>query len=58
MNSCRRSKVPFGDSSTLIWPQQIPQTLRNYIGYLEKQLGVPIRYLSVGPDRRQTLIMD
>src|SRR5690606_24819676 len=39
-------------------PQQIPQTLRNYIGYLEKQLGVPIRYLSVGPDRRQTLILD
>lgn len=39
-------------------PGQIPETLKNYIQYLENQLGVPIRYLSVGPDRKQTLILD
>jgi len=39
-------------------PGQIPATLKNYIQYLENQLGVPIRYLSVGPDRKQTLILD
>jgi adenylosuccinate synthase len=36
---------------------QIPATLQSYIQYLEKQLEVPIRYLSVGPDRKQTLVL-
>src|SRR5690606_34919978 len=39
-------------------PDEIPANLRNYILYLAKHLGVPIRYLSVGPDRKQTLILD
>ncbi len=34
---------------------EIPVALKNYIDYLEKALEVPIRYLSVGPDRTQTL---
>ena len=37
---------------------QIPETLKAYIDYLEKELEVPIKYLSVGPDRLQTLILD
>lgn len=36
---------------------QIPQKLQDYINYLEKALEVPIKYLSVGPDRLQTLIL-
>ena len=32
-----------------------PQALKNYVTYLEKQLNVPIRVVSVGPDRIQTL---
>ncbi len=36
---------------------QIPQKLQDYINYLEKALEVPIKYLSVGPDRKQTLIL-
>ncbi|MFM6954092.1 MAG: adenylosuccinate synthase [Sphingobacteriaceae bacterium] len=36
---------------------EIPLKLQNYIAYLEKHLGVPVRYLSVGPDREQTLIL-
>jgi adenylosuccinate synthase len=38
-------------------PSQVPEKLQNYIDYLEAELGVPIKYLSVGPDRVQTLIM-
>ncbi len=34
---------------------EIPAKLQNYINYLEKHLEVPIKFLSVGPDRVQTL---
>ncbi|MET4082812.1 adenylosuccinate synthase [Pedobacter sp. UYP30] len=36
---------------------QIPEKLKSYISYLETELKVPIKYLSVGPDRAQTLIL-
>ncbi|MBB5621274.1 adenylosuccinate synthase [Pedobacter cryoconitis] len=36
---------------------QIPAQLASYIAFLEKELEVPVRYLSVGPDRVQTLIL-
>lgn len=36
---------------------EIPQSLNDYIAYLERHLEVPIKYLSVGPDRLQTLIL-
>jgi adenylosuccinate synthase len=32
-----------------------PAPLKNYVTYLEAQLNVPIRVISVGPDRKQTL---
>ena len=32
-----------------------PQELNNYISYLEEELKVPIKIISVGPDRKQTL---
>lgn len=38
-------------------PDEIPQKLKDYISYLEKALEVPIKYLSVGPDRVQTMIL-
>ena len=34
---------------------EIPAALQNYIDYLEQELNVPIKYLSVGPDRTQTI---
>lgn len=37
---------------------QIPASLVAYVKYLEKALEVPIKYLSVGPDRVQTLILN
>jgi len=36
---------------------QIPARLKSYIEYLEGELGVPVKYLSVGPDRKQTLVL-
>lgn len=33
----------------------MPDPLRNYIDYLEKNLGVPITLISTGPDRTQTV---
>lgn len=34
-----------------------PEALKTYVSYLEKQLEVPIRMVSVGPDRAQTLLI-
>ncbi|RKD16292.1 adenylosuccinate synthase [Pelobium manganitolerans] len=38
-------------------PNEIPAKLQAYITYLENQLEVPVKYLSVGPDRVQTLTL-
>lgn len=35
--------------------EEIPAKLNDYIAFLEKELEVPIKFLSVGPDRAQTL---
>jgi len=36
---------------------EIPTELADYIAFLEKELGVPVKFLSVGPDRVQTLTL-
>jgi adenylosuccinate synthase len=36
---------------------EIPQKLSDYMAFLEKELEVPVKYLSVGPDRVQTLVL-
>ncbi len=36
-------------------PDQFPKNLNDYIHFLEKELGVPIKIVSVGPDRTQTI---
>jgi len=33
----------------------LPKSLTRYIDFLEKELGVPIKIVSVGPDRKQTI---
>lgn len=37
---------------------QLPQTFLNYIAYIENATGLPITILSVGPDRKQTMVRD
>jgi len=36
---------------------QVPEKLKAYIDFLEAELDVPVKYLSVGPDRKQTLVL-
>ncbi len=43
------------DLTRITSKDQIPNQLADYIAFLEKELEVPIKYLSVGPDRTQTL---
>lgn len=43
------------DITTIRSSNEIPKGLADYIDFLEKALGVPVSYLSVGPDRMQTL---
>ncbi len=35
---------------------EFPEALKSYISYLEKELEVPIKIVSVGPDRDQTIV--
>ena len=35
--------------------EQLPETLIEYIDYLEGELEIPIKIVSVGPDRKQTI---
>ena len=37
--------------------EEIPAALSNYIKFLEQELEVPVKFLSVGPDRVQTLLL-
>jgi adenylosuccinate synthase len=36
---------------------EIPAKLQSYIEFLEAELEVPVKWLSVGPDRKQTLVL-
>ena len=35
---------------------EFPQEFKDYISYLEKELETPITIVSVGPDRKQTIM--
>ncbi len=36
----------------------LPATARDYVRFLSKQIGVPVSIVSVGPERRQTIVID
>ncbi|MBR1497426.1 MAG: adenylosuccinate synthase [Oscillospiraceae bacterium] len=36
--------------------EDLPEAARNYVAYLEKALGVPFRYVSVGPERDEIIL--
>lgn len=44
------------DMTTIKSEAELPEKFTSYIDYLEKQLGVPVTILSVGPDREQTIV--
>ena len=35
--------------------EDLPFNLKNYIKYLEKEINIPIKIISVGPDRKETI---
>jgi len=43
------------DLTKMSSPDQFPKALNEYIDFLEKELEVPIKIVSVGPDRTQTI---
>ena len=44
------------DLSGITTYDALPQTLRDYIAFIERYIGVPITIVSVGPDRNQTIV--
>ncbi len=43
------------DLTSIREQKQFPEALKKYILFLEKELGVPVTYVSVGPDRVQII---
>ena len=35
---------------------EFPEEFNDYVIFLEEELGVPVKIVSVGPDREQTII--
>jgi adenylosuccinate synthase len=46
------------DVTALDSMDQAPAALNTYIEYIEKETGVPVDIVSIGPDRKQTLFRD
>jgi len=44
------------DLTRMTEASQLPETLMAYIHFLEEELEVPVRIVSVGPDRKQTIL--
>ena len=46
----------WGDISDVKDFDSMPQSLKNYIQYIEEYLEIPIKIISLGPERKQTII--
>ena len=46
-----------GDLTGIRSMEEVPQTLLDYVAFIEKAVGVPVTVLSVGPDREQTMTL-
>lgn len=36
--------------------EQFPEEFKNYVAFIEEQTGVPVKIISVGPDREETIV--
>ena len=43
------------DLTKMTAADQLPQNLLDYVAFIEKETGVPVTVVSVGPDRKQTI---
>ncbi len=44
------------DLTAMTSADELPQNLLDYIAFIEKEVNVPIKIVSVGPDRKQTIL--
>ncbi|MCQ2202124.1 MAG: adenylosuccinate synthase [Bacteroidales bacterium] len=44
------------DMTKVTSESQFPTEYKNYIKFIEEYLGVPVKFVSVGPDREQTIV--
>ena len=44
------------DLTKMTSEDEFPESFKSYIAYIEKEVGVPISLISVGPDRAQTIM--
>jgi adenylosuccinate synthase len=44
------------DLTQMTEKEQLPENLMDYISFIEKEVEVPIKIVSVGPDRKQTIL--
>ena len=44
------------DMTKMTSEDEFPEEFNNYLAFLEEETGVPIKIVSVGPDREQTII--
>jgi adenylosuccinate synthase len=44
------------DLTKMTSEDEFPESFKSYIDYIEKEVGVPISLISVGPDRAQTIM--
>ena len=44
------------DMTTFTSESQFPQEFKDYVAFLEEYLETPIRIISIGPDRAQTIV--
>ena len=43
------------DLTEMTSADQLPKNLMDYVAFIEKETGVPVKIVSVGPDRKQTI---
>jgi len=53
---CRQLPGWQEDITGILAFEELPENARNYILFMEEQLGIPALVVSVGPDREQTII--
>ncbi len=44
------------DMTRMTSEDEFPEEFNAYVNFLEEELGVPVKIVSVGPDREQTII--
>ena len=38
--------------------EEFPEAFRNYVAFIERETGVPVKIISVGPDRDETIVRE